>query len=115
MLKPNKISTEEIAACRRVANYLRRVAKPYLSDIFDDSPETNAKRHSQNTPFVEFYIIFYPLIIEKFDARMRLAIRAFARNQITAEQLKIVCKEYVKAHTVVWFAGVPHWKVDEIG
>lgn len=109
------ITPEEIAVCRRVADYMRRIAKPHLSDIFDDSPETNAKRKSKDKPFVEFFIIFFPVLIEKFDNRMRWAIRAFARKQIEVEQLKAVADEYIKAHTVVWLNGAPLWKIDEIG
>jgi hypothetical protein len=109
------ITPAEIAACRRVADYLRRVALPYLADIYaEPNIERAEKRNQRYTPFVEFYITFYPSIVARFDRKMVQGIREFAAGHISPEQLKAVCDEYIEAHTVVWLDGVPHWKVENL-
>ena len=113
--KPKTITPEDVAACRRVADYLRRVAVPFLADIYADRNEqTEALRADTGTPFVEFYLTFIPSPVAKFDRRLVQGIRDFAAARISPAGLKAIVDEYIEAHTVVWIAGVPHWKVKEL-
>ncbi len=112
--KPRAITAAELAACRRVADYFRRTALPYLADIYGRDETIEAKRSQRYTTFVEFYLTFYPSVVERFDRRLIQGIRDFASGRIGARELKAIADEYIKAHTVVWLDGVPHWKVKEL-
>lgn len=112
--KKRPVTPEELAACRRVASYFRRVAVPYLADLYDHSEPTEAKRAARYTPFVEFQLTFFSMFVERFDRRLTQSIRDFAAGRINALELKEIADEYIKAHTVVWLDGAPYWKVKEL-
>lgn len=108
-----QITASQLNTCKRTADYLKRTAGKYLADIYDKSAEAETKRNNQNSYFIEFYIIFYPALVKRFDNKMRIALEAFSSGDLSANDLKTITDEYIKAHTVVWLDGVPHYKVNE--
>lgn len=109
-----QITASQLNTCRRAADYLRRTAKPFLADIYDDSIETELKRNNKSSYFIEFYLIFYPALTKRFDNKLRMALEAHADGVLSPEDLKTITDEFIKAHTVVWIDGAVHWKVSEL-
>ena len=108
------MTENELETCKKVASYLRQVALPYLADIYDTSPQTEAKRHLKTSFFLEFYIVFYPSEVKRVNEKLLFAMRQYSKEIMSGTGLKKICDEWIKAHTVAWCDGVPYWKSKEV-
>lgn len=108
-------NSPEIQTCHKVAAYLRSRVMPYLADIFADKDEAiEAKRNVKSSFFIEFYLVFYPLEVERVNQKLEFAIRQYSKGAMDGDKLKSIVDEWVKAHTVAWQDGVPYWKSKEV-
>ena len=109
------IPESQLKTCQRVADYLRKTALPYLADIYADrDAETEQKRAIKSSFYLEFYLVFYPLEVERVNQKLEFGIRQFAENKIDGSKLKGICVEWIKCHTVAWQDGIPYWKSKEV-
>jgi hypothetical protein len=109
------ITQSQLNTCRRVADYLRKTALPFLADIYADrDAETEKKRAVQSSFYLEFYLVFYPSEVERVNNKLEFGIRQFAENKIDGNKLKAICDEFIKCHTVAWQDGMPYWKSKEV-
>jgi hypothetical protein len=108
-------TNSELQTCRKVADYLKRTALPFLADMFaDQTPELEAKRASKTSYFLEFYIVFYPSEVERINNKLEFGIRQFSKGEMSNEGLKKICDDFIKCHTVAWLDSVPNWKSKEV-
>jgi uncharacterized pyridoxal phosphate-containing UPF0001 family protein len=83
-------------------------------DPIDRDIEIEKKRAIKSSFYLEFYLVFYPLEVERVNNKLEFGIRQFAENKIDGNKLKAICDEFIKCHTVAWQDGMPYWKSKEV-